>query len=806
MRFMRFRWPGHACLGHTRRATLLLLAALPSASPARADDAAPEFTPNTNTAGARWTYGWASSETGAFTLYNAKGTDGFGLNYWRANPDNGSLVDFNGTGLTKSVGNNTTVPPGALSLFPGSAGQFAIVRWTAPVAGSYGVLARFIARSANSTAREIVVRQGATILFSRWMLPSVTGTLVSMATTAALAAGETIEFGVGPANDSNGSDLTSLDATVDLEPAAPGPAGPVLAFGLHRYAPARWPGAAFDEIAFDAANRRIAAQGKIRDLCGNVISNGPGGGAGLAWDSRTGTYWEVTPDRVVQRWNGAAVLDTAFTVPLTFTVPGTGLDTLESVRGIAVDSNYVYLVDAGPDPGQIPSNGWFKFTRTGVPVKSHKSSNFIATLDADPDALVDDIVYVPYASPVFRGRLLVALEHSGIQVLDTDGNYVDKFRWSQQSLTPSSAFQTYGKISAFAGIAIDPSTGNLYLENNDTGTAQVWALLPQQTAGFFAVGSNSSQPYLDFPNAGCNAPLWLGLPPAASLLFGAAYRPANHSVYSCDFTTGDLWRFDPRTGIGWRVGSTGLGSVWGMAYDPGRDVLYGGMEGSPSHRVMVIDPRTAEVAPLPGYIGYYTTDLAFDTADSSIYGVEEGPPTKLVRIDRDTGVGTVVAATTPLVGLDYDAASGRLIGASRSNRIYSVDPATGAADSIAFYPNGLNWEGLAVIPVPFNPLLVAVPREAPLRITPGLRAYPNPARGPTRVDFELPEAQALAVRVFDVAGRLVREVQSGPMAPGPHTVTWDGLDADARPVSSGIYFLRVESRAQSWIARVAEVR
>jgi hypothetical protein len=91
------------------------------------------------------------------------------------------------------------------------------------------------------------------------------------------------------------------------------------------------------------------------------------------------------------------------------------------------------------------------------------------------------------------------------------------------------------------------------------------------------------------------------------------------------------------------------------------------------------------------------------------------------------------------------------------------------------------------------------------RSAPGLRAWPNPARGVTDVQFELAEAQALDVLVFDVAGRLARDVQSGAMAPGSHDVPWDGRDASGRRVASGVYFLRVESRAHAWIARVAEI-
>src|SRR6185503_18744463 len=109
---------------------------------------------------------------------------------------------------------------------------------------------------------------------------------------------------------------------------------PVLTFADHRFIPARWPGKAFESLAFDPVNRRLASAGDLSSLCGGRLSDGPGESPGLAWDLRTQTYWSITTNRVVQRWSAAgALLDTVFTLPQSFTVPGSGLDTLESVRG-----------------------------------------------------------------------------------------------------------------------------------------------------------------------------------------------------------------------------------------------------------------------------------------------------------------------------------------------------------------------------------------------------------------------------------------------------------------------------------------
>lgn len=806
----------HRTIPRTLRA-LGMLAALVAlgATQARAYDAANDFSPTLNTAGRPWTYGWTPTRGGTFTLFPTHGTDGTGLQYW-TDAGSGTRLSYNPTGGAVAQLNSTTLPSLSLSLLPGTTTQYTVVRWTAPFTDSFEVAARFLARSPLDFSKDVAVLQGSAVLFSHWLNPLRSASSASMSAALALNAGETVDFVVGPADGSNAADYVSLDATVTPLPPALGPAGPVFAIGSQRFMPSSWPAPAFESIAFDPVNQRVASNGKIYDLCGNEVSAGPDEQPGLAWDPVTLTYWQITNDRVVRRWNGATLLDTVFTIPPTFTVPGTGLDTLDSVRGIAVDSSYVYVVDAGPNPGQPESNAWFKFDRAGNPVKCSKSTDLLAHLEPDPDALVDDIVYSPYSSPLFPGKLLVALEHSGIQVLDTDGNFVEKFRWSTQGLTPADAFKLHGRVTAFAGLALDPVTGNLYLANND-GLNQVWARIAPQGPTFAALGTLNSTTagvgaVLQYPNPGCNQPtieplVPTGGPPVSNF-FGIAYRPVDHAVYACEFGYGELWKFDARVGNGVRVGPTGVPSIWGMAYDTQRDVLYGGMEGSGSIRIVVIDPATGDATPLPGSSAYYTTDLAFDSADGKIYGVANGAPgPRLIRIDRDTGLGTVVGNTVTCDGLDYDAASGKLIGLSQQSnfKLYRIDPATGAAESLAVLPQNRSFEGLAVVPIPASPSLVSVEPHDRLTTT-GLRVWPNPTGGGMTVAFDLPASAQVEVGVFDVAGRLVRKLRSGSLGAGPQRVAWDGRDGAGGAAPSGVYFVRVSDGARTRVARLVRAR
>lgn len=95
---------------------------------------------------------------------------------------------------------------------------------------------------------------------------------------------------------------------------------------------------------------------------------------------------------------------------------------------------------------------------------------------------------------------------------------------------------------------------------------------------------------------------------------------------------------------------------------------------------------------------------------------------------------------------------------------------------------------------------VEVVVEAPPRLT--LHApYPNPARGPLSVAFELPRAAEVQLGVYDVLGRRV-QYQTMPSAPaGTHTLT---IDTEGLP--SGLYLVRLSALGQSQTTKVSVMR
>ena len=73
------------------------------------------------------------------------------------------------------------------------------------------------------------------------------------------------------------------------------------------------------------------------------------------------------------------------------------------------------------------------------------------------------------------------------------------------------------------------------------------------------------------------------------------------------------------------------------------------------------------------------------------------------------------------------------------------------------------------------------------------RAYPNPFNPRTTISFTLVEAGPVSLRVFDLAGRLVRVLDEGVREGRRHHVNWDGRDDAGRSVASAPYIVRLQA-------------
>lgn len=77
------------------------------------------------------------------------------------------------------------------------------------------------------------------------------------------------------------------------------------------------------------------------------------------------------------------------------------------------------------------------------------------------------------------------------------------------------------------------------------------------------------------------------------------------------------------------------------------------------------------------------------------------------------------------------------------------------------------------------------------------QARPNPFNPTTSIDYVMGAEGRAVIRVFDVAGRLVRTLLDEPRPAGRNTVVWDGRDDSGRVLASGTYFYQLEAEGRT---------
>jgi hypothetical protein len=85
---------------------------------------------------------------------------------------------------------------------------------------------------------------------------------------------------------------------------------------------------------------------------------------------------------------------------------------------------------------------------------------------------------------------------------------------------------------------------------------------------------------------------------------------------------------------------------------------------------------------------------------------------------------------------------------------------------------------------------------------------PNPFNPTTTIRFTVPTGptQVYSLRVYDVRGRLVRDLAAGQITSGLHSVLWDGRNNSGSTVGSGIYLYRLEVGQERFTGKMALVK
>ena len=133
------------------------------------------------------------------------------------------------------------------------------------------------------------------------------------------------------------------------------------------------------------------------------------------------------------------------------------------------------------------------------------------------------------------------------------------------------------------------------------------------------------------------------------------------------------------------------------------------------------------------------------------------------------------------------------------------------------------YEGLAGQPAELalfaqmGQAMVVVVEEEAWEIRPGTgparpvlqQNAPNPFNSSTVIPFQVPvdlAGEPMRLRIYNLSGQVVREMQVHAPGAGEHRLTWDGRDDYGRDAASGVYVYRLEAREWAVHRRMLLVR
>ncbi len=103
------------------------------------------------------------------------------------------------------------------------------------------------------------------------------------------------------------------------------------------------------------------------------------------------------------------------------------------------------------------------------------------------------------------------------------------------------------------------------------------------------------------------------------------------------------------------------------------------------------------------------------------------------------------------------------------------------------------WHGVGVMIDRFRvglPLATQVP-DGPVFVTRLLAPSPNPFNPTTTVSYAVGSLGHVTVRIYDLAGRVVRTLADGAHEAGEYEILWDGTTDASTRAASGVYFIRM---------------
>jgi hypothetical protein len=193
------------------------------------------------------------------------------------------------------------------------------------------------------------------------------------------------------------------------------------------------------------------------------------------------------------------------------------------------------------------------------------------------------------------------------------------------------------------------------------------------------------------------------------------------------------------------------------------------------------------------HYGYYPTHVSGDTifvhgwaGDGECFIADHSyPGAALYRIYFTVREWAPPGYTMPLAYLDGGPVWNHWVGCD----LYTTDSFEATDGSV----HVLNPTGVEVqAPVPAGTRIGAV--------------TPNPTARGAVVSYYLVEPDYVTVTVYNAAGKRIKTMEKRHRRDGWHRVRWDGIDAFGETVSSGVYFIRLQTRSATFSRKLVVVR
>jgi flagellar hook assembly protein FlgD len=76
----------------------------------------------------------------------------------------------------------------------------------------------------------------------------------------------------------------------------------------------------------------------------------------------------------------------------------------------------------------------------------------------------------------------------------------------------------------------------------------------------------------------------------------------------------------------------------------------------------------------------------------------------------------------------------------------------------------------------------------------------------TVIDFQIPTAQKVTLRIYNAAGQLIKTLVDSYKDAGTHRVVWNGLDEQGHLVAHGVYFYQLQGETDHTTRKLVVTR